>query len=251
MIGKFFCMKSSFSSFNILSISFLYCSSEYSWFNLSKNSFSALAILSFSDIFCFFFDVWLLSFCTVFTLGSNFIAPLDEWYSDKMRFEGCSGAGGRGSESFFLERLIRGGIVILLLDFFCLLEEYEHLLLRRLFFSVKSFLSFGFAERFMIFSPIFSFSDFCSIDGIVELFFKDSISGLFTGFSCGGEGFFCWIGFFWRFGRICLGLFPDNDIVVSLEIKILVLLFSSCANILFIIYKFLILIHYILYVIYS
>ena len=30
VVGKFFCMKSSFSSFNILSISFLYCSSEYS-----------------------------------------------------------------------------------------------------------------------------------------------------------------------------------------------------------------------------
>ena len=62
--------------------------------------------------------------------------------------------------SFFFERLIKGGIVILFLGFFGLLDEYEHLFLRLLFFSVKSFLTFGFAERLIIFSPIFSFSDF-------------------------------------------------------------------------------------------
>ena len=92
--------------------------------------------------------------------------------------------------SFFFERLIKGGIVILFLGFFGLLDEYEHLFLRLLFFSVKSFLSFGFAERLIILSPIFSFSDFGSIEGMVELYFKDSISALFPGFSCVFEGFF-------------------------------------------------------------
>ena len=48
----------------------------------------------------------------------------------------------------------------------------------------------------MILSPTFSLSDLGSIDGKVELFFKDSISLVFTGFSFGDEGFSVCIGFF-------------------------------------------------------
>ena len=74
----------------------------------------------------------------------------------------------------FLERFIKGGIIHLFLDFFDFLEEYEHLFLLRRFFSVKSFFSFVFPERFMILSPTFSLSDLGSIDGKVEIVMEDN-----------------------------------------------------------------------------
>ena len=42
-------------------------------------------------------------------------------------------------------------------------------------------------------------------------------------------------------------VFPDNEIGTSLEIKLLSFLFSCSSSILLIIYKFLILLHYIIY----